>query len=111
MDRFQRADQYDAETFRRLGDGKFGKRVRFHAPGVPTFRGCLRLSLIYNIYEMSRNFTQSRDGRWCATVSLRYKNRQRTGAGHHADRNIAEAFAWRNAVRQVLTRTEMEVIR
>ena len=102
----RRADQIDAAAIRALLSGhSLEPTPLWHAPGIPTFAHAYQLAKEIGITKVSSQTKQANDGLHLAVVRLRHPSTRsiRAGAGTHAEPIIARGFAFRNAVRQLLT--------
>lgn len=79
----------------------------YHAPAIPTYKGALILAQMHEIETVSENVkaSVSTSGTpiWTAVVCVRRDNTSRCGAGISQDYDCAIGYAFRNAVRQILT--------
>ena len=105
----RRADQIDEAAIRALLSGQpLDLTLRWHAPGIPTFAHAYQLAKELGLTKVSSQVKLANDGQHLSIVRLRHPSTKsiRAGAGTHKEPLIARGFAFRNAIRQLLTEVD-----
>ena len=90
----------------------------FHAPGILTYRGALRLKEIYfgveivdeTVKETRINLDRCPKVAYTAVVRVKFNGATRAGAGISQERDVAIGFAFRNAIKFLFTRKQMDLL-
>ena len=117
MDKFEKAEQHDEKMILDALDGKSLQRYpRFHAKGIPSYRGALELARKHGITRGNEiEITTSTVDAYqnpqtvynvISTVVL--GNRSLLGAARHRDAYIALERSFQNAVRQILFQNDLQ---
>lgn len=117
MDKYQRAERLDERIILDALEGKSLHRYpRFHAKGVPTYRGVLELAKKHGIQR-------SPDIQFQTSIADAYENphvvyhivlkvmlgnRSMFGAARHPDAYIALERSFQNGVRQILFQDDLK---
>ena len=119
MDKYLAAQQLDCQILEARQQGKDleGFPV-LHAPGIPTLRGTIRLHetifdlklVDYTVEESLINLDRIPKKVYSAVVRVKFKNNIMAGASQSVDRTRAVAFAFRNAVRNILTPEQISLL-
>ena len=117
MDKYQQAEQLDVKMILDALDGKSLRRYpRFHAKGIPTYRGVLELAQKHGItrgdkIEITTSTVDAYENpqtvfNVISTVVL--GNRSLLGAARHADAYVALERSFQNGVRQILFQEDIQ---
>ena len=105
----KQGDQIDEAAIRAVLSGQSpNPKLLWHAPGIPTFAHAYQLAKEIGISKVSSQVKLANDGQHLAIVRLRHPSTRsiRAGAGTHTEPLIARGFAFRNAVRQLITEVD-----
>lgn len=115
-DKYIKGAMMDAEAIRAYQAGdSLARFPKYHAPGIPTFRGAIELAETWDIevIESQTKETKINDGKraYTAIVKARFNKTIMVGAGMSQRKPVALGLAFRSAVQNVLPTDMMNAVK
>ena len=115
-DKYVKGAMQDAEAIRAYQAGdSLARFPMYHAPGVPTFKGAIKLAQTWEIQVIDSQTKETRinDGKsaYTAIVKARFNQTVMVGAGMSQRKVVAIGLAFRSAVQNLLPADLMNAVR